>query len=219
MNALKRRVRAFAQPQEGEPRRLPFGVGRGITLSGDPSLSLDLWFGFFESELGPFIRESCRPGCVDIGSYDGYYALVFAKLGGAPVRTYDINPAAQERVRRNLELNPALAGAIELRQAGVGTGEGDTVSLDDDLEGWGRVGFLKVDVEGAEDGVLAGAERVLAEDRPHVVVETHSADLERRCAERLMGNGYRPRVVTQRRFLPQNRATEHNRWLVANGRP
>jgi hypothetical protein len=31
--------------------------------------------------------------------------------------------------------------------------------------------------------------------------------------------GYRPLVVTPRRWLAENRPLEHNRWLVARGRP
>ena len=36
---------------------------------------------------------------------------------------------------------------------------------------YGAVGFLKLDVEGFEASVLAGAERVLSEDRPPIWVE------------------------------------------------
>ena len=37
--------------------------------------------------------------------------------------------------------------------------------------------FLKIDVEGAEGAVFAGARQVLAEHRPTIAVEVHSADL------------------------------------------
>jgi len=218
---LRGGVRALVEPRPGEPRRLPLGAGRGIRLAGDPSLPLDVWFGLFESELAGFVTGSCAPGraCVDVGSYNGYYALQFAKLGGAPVVAYDQNPLAGERIRRNLDLNPELAGAIEWRQALVGASTEPatgTVALDADLEGWGPVGLLKMDVEGAEHEVLRGARRILGDERPHVIVETHSAELERRCAELLHQHGYRPRVLTQRRRMPQNRPPGHNRWLVAS---
>ena len=73
-----------------------------------------------------------------------------------------------------------------------------------------------IDVDGAELGVLAGARRLLVDSRPHVILETHSAELEDGCAQLLIEAGYAPRVVTQRRILPQNRPAEHNRWLVAD---
>ena len=215
-------MRALAEPRPGEPRRVRFGLGRGLRVAGDPTLPLDVWFGLYESELSRFIDDHFRPGmaCVDVGSYNGYYALLFTKLGASRVKAYDPDPSAVERIRRNLELNPTLAPAIEtsdLIVAAVVDPEARKVTLDDDLEGWGRVGLLKVDVEGAERAVLNGTRRILADQRPHVIVETHSADLEESCAEFLLEHGYRPRVVTLRRLLPEDRRLEHNRWLVAAG--
>jgi len=92
------------------------------------------------------------------------------------------------------------------------------VRLDDELaDGAGirPVGLLKVDVDGPEVEVLTGARRLLAERRPHVIVETHSPALERECARLLAEAGYRPRVVAHRRRLPQDRPGTHNRWLIA----
>ena len=219
---LRRRARALTEPQPGEPRRLPFGPARGLRVAGDPTLPLDVWFGLYESELSRFIRDHFRPGmaCVDVGSYNGYYALLFTRLGASRVRAYDSDPSSAERIRRNLELNPTLAPAIEpsdLIVAGVADPAARKVTLDDDLQGWERVGLLKIDVEGAERDVLNGASRILADEHPQVIVETHSADLEQSCAELLLEHGYRPRVVTLRWLLPENRHLEHNRWLVAAG--
>jgi hypothetical protein len=67
------------------------------------------------------------------------------------------------------------------------------------------------------DGDLA-RRGLLAERRPHVIVETHSAALEDGCAQLLCDAGYRPRILTRRRRLPENRAAVHNRWLIATGR-
>lgn len=215
-------MRRAAEPRPGSVRRLPLGPARGVRLEGEAWPSLDLWFGLFESELAPAVRRFCTPGrrCVDVGSYNGYYALAFARLGAGRVRAYDAGEDALARMRRNLELNPGLAERVELRQAWVGA-ESDAgagrVALDADLADWGEVGLLKVDVEGAEVEVLGGARRILAEQRPHAIVETHSAELERACGDLLLECGYRPRVVLPRRTLRQNRPGEHNRWLVADG--
>jgi Methyltransferase FkbM domain len=81
--------------------------------------------------------------------------------------------------------------------------------------GWSRAGLLKIDVEGAELEVLHGAVGILHEQRPRLLVETHSPALERACGDLLLGHGYAPRVVTPRRRLAQRRPREHNRWLVA----
>jgi hypothetical protein len=105
-----------------------------------------------------------------------------------------------------------------VRQAYVAFERNDAescVTLDDEAP---DAGLVKVDVEGAETWVLSGAARLLAGRRPHVIVETHSPELERECGDLLLRNGYRPRVVCGRRFLRQDRDDAFNRWLVAEGR-
>jgi hypothetical protein len=76
--------------------------------------------------------------------------------------------------------------------------------------------LLKVDVDGGEVAVLRGARQLLATHHPHVIVETHTAGLEHDCGDLLLGCGYRPVVVPQRRRFRQNRPAAHNRWLVAH---
>lgn len=153
--------------------------------------------------------------CVDVGSFNGIYALTFAKLCRAPVLAYEPDELALTRCRRNLALNPDLAELITLRPlaAGAATATG-VVALDDDLAGH-RVDFMLIDVDRAEVDVLTGAAGLLARQHPRLIIETHALELERACGDLLLSAGYRPRVVTQRRFLPQNRPTPHNRWLVA----
>lgn len=223
ITVLRRTARRLIEPAVGSPRRIPFGPGRGLRLEGDPWPSLDLWLGLFESELAPYVRQFCAPGipCVDVGGYNGYYALVFALLARAPVRTYDADESARTRTLNNLALNPAAGSYVEFRLARVGAqtrpslGE---VRLDDDLATWPAVGLLKIDVEGAEADVLRGATGILRDRRPKLIVETHASELEHECGEILLSHGYTPVVVTPRRWLAQNRPAQHNRWLVA-GRP
>jgi len=51
------------------------------------------------------------------------------------------------------------------------------VTLDDAFAPGDRVGFLKVDVEGAELGVFRGARRILTEDRPSLLFESEQRHL------------------------------------------
>jgi hypothetical protein len=53
---------------------------------------------------------------------------------------------------------------------------------------------MKIDVEGAEMGVLRGAERVLRKYRPVLFVATHGEELERDCHAFLRDLGYRVEV-------------------------
>ncbi len=50
---------------------------------------------------------------------------------------------------------------------------------------------MKIDVEGAELAVLRGAERVLRERRPRLLVELHTPEMDRLCPELLESLGYR----------------------------
>ena len=60
-------------------------------------------------------------------------------------------------------------GATRLRTSADGPIE--MVTLDEVTASHGTLGFLKLDVEGFEAAVLAGAERVLSKDRPAIWVE------------------------------------------------
>jgi hypothetical protein len=223
-------ARRLIEPSLRETRRLPLGPGAGIRFEADRQLSLDYWLGLYESELASWIRRLCRTGtrAVDIGSYNAYHALMFAKLTRERVLSYDPDPAALARSRRNLALNPALAPLIELRQVGVGAlAVPGVVRLDDELlpriePARGTAWMLKVDVEGAELDVLRGAATFLELIHPHVIVETHSRGLEDACGGALLEAGYRPRVINQRKLLRHDRSwppgtPRHNRWLVAPG--
>jgi hypothetical protein len=198
------------------------GPARGLVLASEPAetASADLWVGLFESELAPYVLRFCRPGlvAVDVGANSGYYTLTLAHRCQAAVVAYEPDPEARERLGRNLRLNPEIASLVDVRATSVAdTHTDDTVTLDSDLAEAGRVGLLKVDVDGGELGVLTGAWRLLVEQHPSVILETHSLDLETGCARLLMDAGYTPRVITARRMLRQNRPAEHNRWLVAAG--
>jgi FkbM family methyltransferase len=66
------------------------------------------------------------------------------------------------------------------------------------------VGFVKIDVEGAEVEVIAGAERLLRECRPALVVEVRPEETEAEVRRRLEALGYED--VTPATFNPANRA-------------
>lgn len=214
-------LRRLVEPAPGTTRQIPIGPARGVTFAAEPAAtaSADMWVGLLESEIATYVRRFCLPGTisVDVGASAGYYSLTFAKRCQAPVIAYEPDPGARERLARNLGLNPGIARWIDVRDLVVAdtTGSG-SVTLDADVAETTQVGLLKVDVDGGELNVLTGARRLLADRHPHVIVETHSAELEDACARLLIQARYAPRVVTQRKLLPQNRPIDHNRWLVAD---
>lgn len=195
------------------------GLCAGMEIEDRGDTPLELHLGLFEYELVPWLRRFARPGtvCVDVGAGNGYYALACARLTGARVLAFEADEPSIDLIRRNCAANPE-GRLVEVRHAYVAfeRNEGaNCVTLDDEAPG---AGLLKVDVEGAEASVLHGAARLLAERRPHLIVETHSPELERECGDLMLRHGYRPRVVSTRRFARQDRDGAFNRWLVAEGR-
>lgn len=208
----------------GAVRRIPLGVAAGLRLEVDARAPIQVYLGTAEVEIAEHIRRLARPGlrAFDIGGHNAYYAMVLARLTGQPVVSFEFDPTAVERMRRNLALNPQLADRVVIREvylsyernAALGAATLDEVVASDGLT---APDLLKIDVEGSESHVLQGAQQILRR-RPHLVIETHCLAIERECAEILAAHGYTPRVVTQRRRLREHRAPD-NRWLIAEGRP
>jgi hypothetical protein len=198
----------------GRVVRVPLGVAAGLRFEIDANGSVHTYLGTAELELARHIRAAARPGavCFDVGGHDGWYALGFARLTGAPVVTFEADAEAVARIERNLARNPRVAGLVTVRHEMVGEDTIDRLVRAGDVP---APALLKIDVDGGEVGVLRGAAEVLREHRPHVIVETHTEGLERDCGDLLVAAGYRPLVVTQRARFRQNRPAAHNRWLVA----
>ncbi len=79
--------------------------------------------------------------------------------------------------------------------------------------------LVKMDVEGNEVAALRGAQRLLSERKPHVIIETHSEDLDAGCRWLLEDHGYAVETVEPRSLVPEVRTLAFNRWCVARGDP
>ena len=140
---------------------------------------------------------------------------------GGRVLALEADPEEHSRLCRKIAANPSLTPAPEARLARVTAGaRQDDVTLDG--VAFGADGFVpdlvKLDVDGWELQALEGGTSLLAERRPHLIVETHTESLERDCLALLRAHGYAPVVVHPRAWLAEVRAG-HNRWLVAEGVP
>ena len=199
----------------GREVRVPFGLAAGLRFEVAPGGSAHTYLGTAEIEIARHVRRAAVPGavCFDVGGHDAWYALIFARRTRAPVYSFEADAAAVERMERNVARNPDLAPFVHVRHERVEWGTLDR------LVGSRAIPpphLLKVDVDGGEIDVLGGAARILAEHRPSVIVETHTKDLERACADLLVSAGYAPVIVPQRRRFRQRRPAAHNRWLVAH---
>jgi hypothetical protein len=214
---LKQAAKRLVAPAEPAPRTVLAGVGRGVRMRIDFGSQTRMYLGLYEIELDRHLRRMLQLGVAafDVGAQHGYDSLAIVKRTGARVAAFESDPARIRGMRESFALNPGLAHLIEPVEATVGNGPAE-LRLDDWVQNGGFVpGFIKIDVEGAEVGVLRSAARILSRWRPALVVEVHSPQLEREAGGLLMEHGYRPRVVSQRRLWPDHRPIGHNRWLVA----
>lgn len=149
------------------------------------------------------ILAPSTPSFIDVGAHLGYFTCVAAALmPGKPVLAYEIDDRSFERLARNVALNceenvhlfhTAIAEAtgtaryhrplrIDSGEALVpGTTPGGTdvaaITLDDSLrENQVTAGIVKIDVEGAEYGVLYGAREMLTKGTV-LLLEIHGQKL------------------------------------------
>jgi Methyltransferase FkbM domain len=203
------------------PRRIPFGLARGMIMEVDFRFDTAFFFGLYEPELNDHYQALVHQSdsCFDVGSHRGWDSLVLAKLNrGAPVLAFDVNPANGAVTERNAALNGAPVHVIS---AFINDrGGGGALTLDEAAREFFVPDFIKMDIEGAEADALEGARNILAHRKPSLIVEVHGRDVEDRCRHFLEHFGYQPHIVDQKpRWLKERRGTEHNRWLIAVGRP
>lgn len=175
--------------------RLQFGSW--VRVSGVVDAEWEYLLGYVKESattefLSSFIKRDMT--FVDVGANVGYFTLLAASLG-ARVVAYEPTPEVYTRLRENIELNGlqnvTLMNAAVAEKAGTLTfhqspddpeansifGEGEciqvqAVALDDDLSRRDirQVDLLKIDAEGAEPLVLAGAAKLLSSEHPPVMV-------------------------------------------------
>lgn len=183
--------------------RREFGDTQVVVL-GKVKLTLDLremhdvrtfWsihrHGHYEPESSRLLGDLLRPGdtFVDIGSNNGYYAVLASQYVGTTGRVLAIepNPRAVERLQRNVELN-GLEGIVSVLPVALGETEGTgTLSVSTFEDGWATLGqfpgpkttyrvrvaslndileptesiVMKIDAEGAEESILRGMTEVI----------------------------------------------------------
>lgn len=177
--------------------------------------------GTYEKEQTLAFEQLLKPGSVlfDVGAHVGYYSLLTSRLVGEKGRVlaFEAMPRNAAFLRHHVAQNrcsnvEVIEGAVSDRQGiarfGRGTGSGTgrlaesgelevkTMTLDDIAVDRGVLpGFMKIDVEGAEERVLDGASLILREKKPVIFLSTHGADIHARCCARLRTLGYELRPI------------------------
>ncbi len=175
--------------------------------AADAAVTPGLLSGQYESHLTAVFERYCGKGMtvIDVGANLGYYALLASQLVGPSGRVIALEPNSENcrlllsslrlNGTSNVQLLPVAADtspgwAYYSTHVGSNGGlieDGDLLShpgtivptfrLDDLVDG--PVGFLKMDVEGAEGRVVRGARRVIERDRPVVTTELKDEMLRR----------------------------------------
>jgi FkbM family methyltransferase len=172
--------------------------------------------GTYEREQTRLFAEWIRPGdtVLDVGAHVGYYSLLASVLAGDGGTVWAFEP--DPRNFSFLELHARINGRSNIRaeraavsdangtaRFGLGSGSGTghlaedgalavrTIRLDDFCRSHDiRPAAVKIDVEGAEVAVLAGARELLASARPVIFLSTHGPDVHRHCLHLLRELGY-----------------------------
>jgi FkbM family methyltransferase len=150
-----------------------------------------IYFGLAEYDDMMFTLRYLRPGdaFLDIGANIGFYSLLASSVNrGAPVVAFEPHPVTSRRLRENVAINSS--SNIHVREVALGSATGFAMltsdlgernrietgaegaavqvvvaTLDGELSGFGfdpaSVALVKIDTEGFEANVLAGAHRLL----------------------------------------------------------
>jgi FkbM family methyltransferase len=173
---------------------------------------------WFEKETA-FVARWLRPSmtAIDIGANLGVYSLPIARLVGPEGQVFAYEPATE--TRRLLAISKARNGADNLHIVAAalsdgereghlvlaasselntldGSGPGERVritSLDaeEKTRNWGDIDFLKIDAEGEEERILAGAGSFFAKRSPLVMFEVKAGEKQNdHLAARFMAMGF-----------------------------
>lgn len=173
------------------------GRAKGFEIPYELPLRTKISFllGTYERETSDFIRAHVKGGvAIDVGAHIGYYSRLLSPLVET-VYAFEPDPTNYSYLVQNTKnysnivpLNIAVSDASgtqpfflvknsTFRHSLIDEGDCEsvmvkTVALDGLEELKGRhVSFVKIDVEGHEQSVLAGMRDIIAESRPLVIAE------------------------------------------------
>jgi len=179
------------------------GLLKGTLLDVDPRKQRDMIAGTYESEVQNALAKHLKPGQIafDVGAHLGFFTLLMARLvgDGGTVVSVEPDPFMAPKLEANLKSNHA--GNVQVVRKAAGTqdeerrftpGAGGGIGhLADDGEievsatslnrlaaQFGVPNLVKVDVEGGELEVLAGAGDLLSSNKCTFVVEVHDGQIQ-----------------------------------------
>jgi FkbM family methyltransferase len=219
--------RIFGSMVGGEPVAIKEGPMAGLLLVPGEHVSHAHLRGVYEQATLQAVDRLVKPGmvCYDLGASIGYLSLLMAREA-KKVYAFEPAPHANQEIRKhaganrmeNITIVPEAVSDYEgeatfgLTDVAYGSGivEGETrwptitvkvTTLDAFAQVHEPPAFIKIDVEGAEGRVLAGAPNLLSRTRPVLCCELHSQEAAQRVQEILAGHGYTISTLEGRPFV------------------
>lgn len=211
------------------------GLAAGILLEIFPQSEKYYWLGTYETEVLQEIAARLRPGSTywDVGAHAGYMVAVASRIVGpaGTVVAFEPNPDNVRRLLRTIELNNL--SNVTVRDVALSDGVGQarfyltdssstgslrpgfplaptllvrTSTLDEELKAGPTPDLVKIDVEGSEEDVFAGAIELLEVCRPDFVVEVLTPE-RRRVVEQTL-DGYGTSMLDGRNMVASPRSPE-----------
>lgn len=155
----------------------------------------------------------------DLGANNGIHTLLFSQLTGnsGQVHAFEPLPTNCNEIKKNAELNNISNIAIQQvavsnysgetvfhlglhdkqgSLVGIGLESGrdikvNTITLDEFIQqGKSHPDFIKIDIEGAESMALQGFSRQITVNRPHLYIELHNPDQDKKVGVFLLEQWY-----------------------------
>lgn len=201
-------------------------IGRIIAMSGQP-----YELGVLRQMAAAYQAQDQAGGVViDVGAHVGNHTLFMAAVCGAPVLAVEPSPVNYARLVRNVAVNETLAPLVTTLPIALGAAAGhasfadahrDDITygcapaapdpegdielhrLDDVMFTSGlAVSLVKIDVEGQEPAVIAGAGDTLDRWHPPVFAEARDDEAAAANVAALAPHGYRLTATLNRRRTP-----------------
>jgi len=207
---------------ERKARRILAGPFRGIMMGLSLRTQMQVYLGLFEKETHPWINRLSKniSTAIDIGVAEGEYTIYFlTKTKATKVFGFEPDVSCIPFLQENFELNGVdKSDRLEISTRFVGVSDTEQViRLDSLVESVRAPCFVKMDVDGAEEQILKGANTFNSLPGVRWLIETHSKELEVACERILTAAGFQTRIIPNawwRVFVPELRPG-HNRWLAA----
>jgi FkbM family methyltransferase len=231
--------------------------GLSLLLNLNDSVGRQIYIGDFEREEVRFLSANVRPEdvCFDVGANVGYFAAMMGRLarkvyafepvplnyhvlsaniilsGLQNIETFQVAASDKDGTAKfTISTDTAYSSLLDTGRNPIGSSVAvDTVTLDSFCvqHSIPRIDCLKIDVEGAEPKVIAGASKILSDPkrRPRfIVAELYNPMLQvygssiPAMVETLAGFGYKPFIDLRGAIVPftaQHYDTHYNVFFTA----